>query len=52
VRCFLRAVLPLPLPRLDAASALLALIAYQQQRKVAAEQSHRTRVLKLWAHPG
>jgi hypothetical protein len=49
VRFFLRAVLPLP--RLDAASAL-ALLAYQQQRKVVAYRSHRKRVLKQLAHPG
>jgi hypothetical protein len=49
VRFLLRATLPLP--TLDVPSAL-ALLAYQQQRKVAAYRSHRQRVLAELAHPG
>jgi len=49
VRFLLRVVLPQPLLDLPAA---LALLAYQQQRQIAAYRSRRTRVLAQLAHPG
>jgi hypothetical protein len=49
VRLLLQVILPQPVLDLPAA---LAWLAYQQQRKVTAYRSHRTRVLAQLAHPG